>query len=189
MGADGAIFAMRRTLYRTLRDDDINDFVLPLGVIERGFQCVFAEDAVCSESPGQDLESEFRRQSRITNRTLRALWRNRQLLNPLRYPVFSFFLFSHKVMRFLVPLFLASAAVSLVALAPTQTAYLVAGVGMMLAVTLALVSKLFPGAPSPGPLGFLLAFLTINMAMLNGWSKFLLGASDVTWQHHRAGGR
>ena len=30
VGADGAIFAMRRSLFRPLRDDDINDFVLPL---------------------------------------------------------------------------------------------------------------------------------------------------------------
>jgi len=66
---------MRRSLYRPLRDDDINDFVLPLNVIEQGSSCVFAGDAYCSEHPGKNLESEFRRQSRITNRTLRALWR------------------------------------------------------------------------------------------------------------------
>ena len=50
VGADGAIFAMRRALYRTLRDDDINDFVFPLKVIEQGYQCVFDEDAFCPES-------------------------------------------------------------------------------------------------------------------------------------------
>src|SRR5581483_6161428 len=33
VGADGAVLAMRRALYRDLRHDDINDFVLPLDVV------------------------------------------------------------------------------------------------------------------------------------------------------------
>jgi len=188
VGADGAIFAMRRSLYHTLRDDDINDFVLPLGVIERGYHCVFAEDAFCSESPGEDLESEFRRQSRITNRTLRALWRNRTLMNPVRFPLFAFLLFSHKVMRLSVPLFLVVAACALAVLASTHVVY-----GAIAAVAagfigLALVLNLLPHDSTPGLMGFLLAFLTINVAMLNGWAKFMFGNSDTTWQHHRVGG-
>src|SRR6266567_1042566 len=110
VGADGAVFAMRRSLYRPLRDDDINDVVIPLGVVEQGYRCVFAEDAFCLEHPGKNFESEFRRQSRITNRTLRALWRNRHLLNPVRFGLAAFFLFSHKVIRFFVPAFLTLAA-------------------------------------------------------------------------------
>ena len=188
VGADGAIFAMRRSLYRPLRDDDINDFVLPLHVIERGYHCVFAEEAFCSEAPGAGLDSEFRRQSRITNRTLRALWRNRRLLNPLRFPAFSFFLFSHKVMRFLVPLFLVSAAAALLVLARTDSVYLVLASAAAGALALGAISTLVPGAPVPRPVGVLVPFLAMNLAVLNGWSKFLLGAGDATWQHHRAGG-
>jgi cellulose synthase/poly-beta-1,6-N-acetylglucosamine synthase-like glycosyltransferase len=184
VGADGAIFAMRRSLYRRLRDDDINDFVLPLGVIDQGYACVFAEDAFCSESPGQNLESEFRRQSRITNRTLRALWRNAHLLNPFRFPAFAFFLFSHKVARFLVPIFLALSAVALILLAPSGGMYLAAGAGALLTVVAALASR---GLSSPGRLlQFVNAFLTINMAVLDGWRKFLTGHGDVTWQPDRS---
>src|SRR5262245_21732822 len=104
-GADGAIFAMRRSLFRPLRHDDINDLVLPLSVIEQRYECVLAEDAVCIEQPAASVHNEYRRQSRITSRTLLALWRHVRLLNPLRFGLFSFFLFSHKVMRFLVPIF------------------------------------------------------------------------------------
>ena len=41
------------------------------------------------------------------------------LLNPLRFPLFSFFLLSHKVARFLVPFFMILSGVSLALLAPT----------------------------------------------------------------------
>ena len=86
-------------------------------MIEQRYECVLADDAFCVERPGTSVDSEYRRQSRITNRTLRALWRHARLLNPLRFGMFSFFLFSHKVMRFTAPLFLLTSGVALVSLA------------------------------------------------------------------------
>lgn len=191
VGADGAIFALRRSLYRTLRSDDINDLVIPLSVIEQRYECVFAEDAVCTEWPGANLESEFRRQSRITNRTLRALWRHAHLLNPLRFPLFAFFLLSHKVVRFLVPAFLALSTVALVALATRSPAFLVlTGAALALAMT-AMLPRLFPAlgageSRSARLLHLLYAFLTINLAVIDGWWRFVTGRSDVTWQHDRS---
>jgi cellulose synthase/poly-beta-1,6-N-acetylglucosamine synthase-like glycosyltransferase len=190
VGADGAIFAVRRSLYQPLRDDDINDFVIPLGVIDQGYRCVFAEDAFCSESPGKSLESEFRRQSRITNRTLRALWRNAHLLNPVRFGLFSFFLFSHKLIRFLVPVLLTFSGVSLVLLARTGAIALIAGIGALGAVAWAAGSHSRPAVAFPwarvGRLLYLLnIFLTINLAILQGWWNFLCGRRDVMWQHDR----
>jgi cellulose synthase/poly-beta-1,6-N-acetylglucosamine synthase-like glycosyltransferase len=192
IGADGAIFAMRRSLYRSLREDDINDFVLPLSVIGQGYRCVFAEDAWCAEHPGKSVESEFRRQARITNRTLRALWRHRHLLNPIRYGMFSFFLFSHKVVRFLVPALLGLSAVSLVLLAGTRGGvYLIAVASASVVVGLAAASRSKPSEVSHWSflgrlLYFLNVFLTINLAVLQGWWKFLRGRRDVTWQHDRS---
>jgi cellulose synthase/poly-beta-1,6-N-acetylglucosamine synthase-like glycosyltransferase len=193
VGADGAIFAMRRSLYRPLRHDDINDFVIPLGVIDQGYQCVFAADAFCSEAPGKSLESEFRRQARITNRTLRALWRNRRLLNPVRFGLFSFFLFSHKVARFLVPVLLTLSAASLALLAGTGAPYLTAGVGALITVVAAAGWRSRPAtalrwAPLRRLLSFLNVFLTINVAVLQGWWSFLRGRTDAVWQHDRSGG-
>jgi cellulose synthase/poly-beta-1,6-N-acetylglucosamine synthase-like glycosyltransferase len=183
VGADGAIFAMRRALYRPLRDDDINDFVLPLSVIEQGSRCVLAEDAFCSENAGGSFESEFRRQSRITNRSLRAIRRHLFLLNPLRFPSFSFFLFSHKVMRFLSPALAIASAAALVPLA--------AGGGVYLWLALALAgASLFAYVFHRNRLARLMSvFVTMNVAMLHGWGKFLRGRPEVTWQHDRESSR
>jgi len=194
VGADGAIFTMRKSLYRTLREDDINDFVIPLGVIDQGYQCVFAEDAYCSENSGKNIESEFRRQSRITNRTLRAVWRYRHLLNPFRFPSYSFFLFSHKVVRFLVPVFIILSVGALAFLAPRGGAYLVVGVAASLSIAMAALSNVVPSIASPRfPTGravrFLGIFLTINLAVLHGWWKFISGRRDVMWQHDRSAGK
>ncbi len=183
VGADGAIFAMRRSLYRPLRYDDINDFVLPLSVIDQGYRCLFADDAVCSESSGEDLDSEFRRQSRITNRTLRALWRHAHLLNPIVRPAFAFFLLSHKVIRFLVPVALTLSAAALAMLATSGRLYLALTAALFVLVTAALA---WDRAFKPNRvLQIIKSFLMINLAMLDGWRKFLSGERDVMWQPDR----
>jgi cellulose synthase/poly-beta-1,6-N-acetylglucosamine synthase-like glycosyltransferase len=189
VGADGAIFAMRRSLFRPMRPDDINDLVLPLGVIEQGYECVLATEAFCTEQPAGSLDSEYRRQSRITNRTLRALWRHLGLLNPMRFGLFSFFLFSHKVVRFLVPIFLVTAFVALMVLVRVHPAYFAATAVVGLGVAAALgVLRL----RSPWTAARLLrttgVFLTINAAVLEGWWTFLRGRRDVVWQHDRSRG-
>jgi cellulose synthase/poly-beta-1,6-N-acetylglucosamine synthase-like glycosyltransferase len=192
VGADGAIFAMRHSLYRPLRDDDINDFVLPLSVIDQGYTCVLAEDAFCVEGPGQSLHSEFRRQSRITNRSLRAIRRHLHLLNPVRFPVFSFFLFSHKVVRLVVPLLLAGSTIALAVLAIRGGLLYqwLAGAAIVLGGVM-LAGHVMPGLSSssrgPGRLLRLLKLLAVtNLAVIHGWWRFASGRSEVIWQHDRA---
>jgi cellulose synthase/poly-beta-1,6-N-acetylglucosamine synthase-like glycosyltransferase len=191
VGADGAVFAMRRSLFRPLRHDDINDLVLPLSVIEQGFQCVMADDAFCTEPPGASVDSEYRRQSRIANRTLRALWRHLRLLNPMRFGLFSFFLFSHKVVRMLAPLFLLLAFMSLAILAGMDAMYLAAAVALFAVLAAAVDVSRRRESSRWLPMRLLRqggVFLTINAAVLEGWWKFLRGQREVVWQHDRSGG-
>jgi cellulose synthase/poly-beta-1,6-N-acetylglucosamine synthase-like glycosyltransferase len=105
VGADGAIFAIRKSLYLNLRDDDLNDFITPFDVIRQQQRVVLDPNVFCVEEESNEAKNTFSRQVRITTRTLWAIRRNMDLLNPLKYGPFSFFIFSHKVMRFLAPLF------------------------------------------------------------------------------------
>jgi len=106
VGGDGAIYAVRRDLYRDMRADALSDFVNPLQVIRQGFRCVYEPNAVCVEDAGDSFEKEYRRKVRIVNRAWRALMSMADMLNPLRYGVFSLKLLSHKLLRWLVPFLL-----------------------------------------------------------------------------------
>ena len=108
IGADGAIFAVRKDLYSPLKEYDINDFVIPLSINEKGFRGVLNREAICFEKDAGGTAGEFQRQVRITNRTIRAIFNYRQLLNPLKYGWFSIQLISHKLGKFLVPFFMAA---------------------------------------------------------------------------------
>lgn len=111
VGVDGAIDSVRRSLYRPMRPDQLPDFVLPLDVAEQGYRVVYEAEAIVTEEALSDESAEYRMRVRVALRALWALWDKRRLLNPLRYPLFSWQLASHKLLRYLSagPLLLAAA--------------------------------------------------------------------------------
>ncbi len=105
VGGDGAIYAVRRSLFIPLDDEDINDFVNPIQIILQGYRGVFEPDAVCFEQTGDSFEKEFNRKRRIVNRSWRGLWKNAAVMNPLRTGLFAGQIISHKLLRWLGGLF------------------------------------------------------------------------------------
>ena len=105
IGADGAVFAIRRPLFKALDPADINDFVVPLHVIAQGKRAVLDPEVFCSEEVSEGTRKSYRRQVRITIGTLWGIRRNIHMLNIFKYGFPSFFFFSHKLMRLLVPFF------------------------------------------------------------------------------------
>ena len=75
VGADGAVFAIRKELYRILWKDDINDFVIPLNVIRQGKRVVIDPEVFCFEKPAEESGRNIH-VNRITTRTLNAIRRN-----------------------------------------------------------------------------------------------------------------
>ena len=183
VGADGAIFAMRKTLYCPLKDYDINDFVIPLNVIGQGKRVVLDPEAYCVEQPSEGEVKEFRRQVRITNRTLGAIWRNAAFLSPAAYGTFSFFLFSHKVIRFLVPFFFLGTLCSGLILSGHSIVYAVFALAqaVFIAVGLFGIAKY-----AEGRFVQLCTFILLTIyAQLVGWIRWSTGKSDVIWKPER----
>lgn len=123
VGGDGAIMAIRRELFSPLQPDDINDFVLPLRIITEGFRGRFEPDAVCFEEAAPSFKGEFRRKVRIVSRSLRAVVRVPQALNPFRVGIFAMQLFCHKVIRWFAAYLMLGAMVSSGSLAFTGSAF------------------------------------------------------------------
>lgn len=108
VGGDGAIYAVRKSLYVPMRADALSDFVNPLQIVQAGHRCVYESAARSYERAADNFSKEFRRKVRIVNRAWRALWRMKALLNPFRHGFFAFELFSHKLLRWLVPVFMVA---------------------------------------------------------------------------------
>lgn len=109
VSADGAIYAIRRELWREPASSAVNDdFVISTAVIAQGKHLVFEPTAMAYESPASRAGDEFTRKIRILSRGWWSVLAMRKLLNPFRYGFYSCVLFTHKVMRRLTPLFLGA---------------------------------------------------------------------------------
>jgi len=106
VGVNGGIDAVRRSLFRPMRSDQLPDFVLPLSVVEQGYRVVFDPAALSFEHALSDAADEYRMRVRVARRTLAALYDFRHLLNPTRYGLYALQLISHKVLRYAMPGFL-----------------------------------------------------------------------------------
>jgi len=111
-GCCGCIYSVRRALYEPLPADIISDLVEPLKILEKGYRIVFEPEAVAHEETTEKTAEEFNMRIRVITRGMRGMLFMRKLFNPLRYGFVSFQLISHKLLRWLMPVFMVSALVS-----------------------------------------------------------------------------
>jgi cellulose synthase/poly-beta-1,6-N-acetylglucosamine synthase-like glycosyltransferase len=102
-GADGAMYGIRRELFRPcLKDTIIEDFVIPMQVIRKGKRVVFEPAAIGWEKGVESLREEFRRKVRIAAGAAQGLVRGNAW--PVGAPARFWFIFvSHKLLRWLSP--------------------------------------------------------------------------------------
>lgn len=106
VGADGAIFAMRKELFEPLQPSDISDFLGPLKIVNQGYQGVFDPKAVCYEPPVSSMQRNFYRKVRIVTRSYQAVAKVPNVLLPWKTGWFAIQVWFHKVLRWLSPFFL-----------------------------------------------------------------------------------
>jgi hypothetical protein len=137
LGATGAIYALRRSLYRPLPDDTILDDVLaPMRAVLAGYRVVFSQHAYAFDRAAVDADAEQRRKVRTLAGNVQILGLEPRLLVPFVNPVWLQYV-SHKLGRLVVPYaFLALFAAS-VALAGTHPLYSIALAGQCLVYLLA----------------------------------------------------
>lgn len=187
VGADGAIFAIRKSLYQPLQSVDINDFVIPLNIIRKGFRGILDENAFCIEKIAKGTKGEFNRQVRITNRTIRAVVNQRDLLNPFQYGFFAFELASHKLCKLLVPFFLLSAFILNLFLLRQGTLYIAAFFVQLSLYGLSVLGHWGRLKDLSTLISMPHTFVVVNAAILIGWIKYMKGDTYTTWTTAREG--
>jgi cellulose synthase/poly-beta-1,6-N-acetylglucosamine synthase-like glycosyltransferase len=183
IGVNGGVDAIRRELYSDVSRELITDFVLPLRVIASGHRVVYDPRVQSAEHANAELGSEFRMRVRVALRALQGLVHMRQLFNPLRHPWAAFALTSHKLLRYMGFVFLATAAVSNAWLAAEPGVYRVLLAVHAALYVLALLGVARAGGGALGRLASVPAYLLVSYAAFAmATAKFLRGQSMATWQ-------
>lgn len=188
IGVCGCLYAVRRSAYAPLYHEACSDFVIATKMVEQGLRTVYEPDAVCMEETNQQANKELKTRVRIITQTFADLWRNRGMLNPLKRGFYAIELLSHKVMRYLVPLFLIAILAASVVLAPRSFSYLIvlaAQIGFYGAAGLA--SLLERAGWHSRLLGIPQYFVIGNLASLIAFYQFLRGERYMRWEPIRVG--
>jgi cellulose synthase/poly-beta-1,6-N-acetylglucosamine synthase-like glycosyltransferase len=99
--ANGAIYAVRRTLYEVVNPDHDHDTIVPLRTAGLGYRVVYQPEALAYETASERFRDEFRRKVRIITRDAWTFIDLRFMLSPFR-PWIAFNIISHKVIRWSV---------------------------------------------------------------------------------------
>lgn len=182
IGASGCLYAVRRTAYVPLYHEACSDFIIATKMVEQGLRAIYEPNAVCTELTNRRSDNELKMRVRIIAQTFTDLWQHAAMLNPFRSGFYAIQLFSHKVMRYLVPFFLIAIFVASLTLAGSVffrilfAAQLAAYACAALAWVLDLVgirSRL---------LAFPQYFVLANIASLIALYKFLRGERYAHWE-------
>ena len=138
LGTTGAIYALRRDLWRPLPADTILDDVLtPMQAVLSGARVVFEGSARAYDCVSAGASTEFHRKTRTLAGNYQLLRLQPRLLVPFANPVWVQFV-SHKLGRLVVPYALCALLVASAALARTHWAYAIALVAQLAFYGLAL---------------------------------------------------
>jgi cellulose synthase/poly-beta-1,6-N-acetylglucosamine synthase-like glycosyltransferase len=187
LGANGAIYAIRRNVFTPIPDDTlVDDLVIPLWArLHTGCAITYDAEAVAHEESAPDLSHEFHRRSRIGAggwKSLEMLW---PLVNPAQGWV-AFTFVSHKILRWLGPFFLIGMIVCNLLLwqDPVFQWLLLGQAGFYL---LSLLGALVPASfKLAKPLRLATLFTTMNLALLLGFWRWLRKSQEAAWRRtHR----
>jgi cellulose synthase/poly-beta-1,6-N-acetylglucosamine synthase-like glycosyltransferase len=180
VGVDGALFAMRRELFRPLAPETIlDDFSLSMEAPLAGQRIVYEQDALAVEEVVPSAANEFKRKSRIVAggwQFLKDFFKSGRSLSLGMWCAF----ISHKILRWLGPFFLLSLLITNLFLLGTSSYRLLFG-SQMLFYLLAAVGFAIKALRRNFIVYLPYYFCVVNLAAMQGFLRFLFNGQKAMW--------
>jgi len=184
-GASGCFYAQRKSLCKPFIGGMAPDFLSVLNTVAAGFRAVCEPQARGAMTATNSQSAEFTRKGRTFLRGITALFGNAVLLNPFKYPLFSFILLSHKLMRWLAPIPMALCFLAAWSLRG-HGFYMAALVAQLAFYVLAALGTLWPTLSERNfVVRFCAFFVLVNVAALKALLLWLIGRRVEIWEPTR----
>lgn len=183
VGLSGSGFAVLKKLAVNLRVDVPSDFALLLVAVKQGYRGMHAPDVIGSYKAVATEEAEFSRKVRTVLRGITTFFKSLDVLNPFSYGIFSWQIISHKLCRWLVPIFWLFGSIAAVFLIFSENQFfslfayailyfhLFAYLAFRIKVLRKIVLFKIP-----------LFFIVVNLSILKAWYLYLLGERVELWE-------
>jgi poly-beta-1,6-N-acetyl-D-glucosamine synthase len=183
VGVTGAIYALRKELFRPLDERTIlDDVAIPMEVVLRGYRVLFEPGAAAWDRIPQDAAREYRRKVRTLAGNYQLVRLRPALLDPRRNRLL-WQLVSHKLARLAVPWCLLVLLLTSAVLAPRGEPYRTALLGQLALYLLAGLATVFQRrGRAPRLLSMPYAFVLLNVAAGAALFGFLRGTESAAWK-------
>ena len=183
IGASGCLYAVRKAAYVPMYAEACSDFLVCTMLYRQGLRSVFEPSAVCYEDTNQRSSDEMRMRVRVISQTYTDLWRNIDMMNPLRSGFYAVELISHKVLRYAVPFILLALLIANVLLAASSIFFSIILAAQVLFYLMALIGWVLERiGVRLTVLVIPLYFVLANLASVIAFYKFLRGERFSTWE-------
>jgi len=183
IAANGGIFAVRKKLFTKFPEKYAvtDDLFQTLAVLNQNYKFIYEYDAVAHEDVSKEVITEFNRKVRFaatnfqTTKDFKNLLLNKKIL-------LSYAIWSHKVLRWLVPVFAILLFVSNLFLIKQGSLYygaIIVQLGFYFSVLVGFIIHKMKLSGSIFSIIYYYAFT--NLALLIGMFKFLTGKHEYTW--------
>ena len=181
VGLSGSCFAVRRDVCREWATDVPSDFNTLLCAVRMGLRGVADGDSVGYYRTLSDGSKEFERKVRTVLRGIPVVMSNLSMLNPFRYGLFAWQLFSHKLCRWLAPVATLVAFGTNAGLAMASALYLAIFIVQCGFYTIG-VAGLFSQIVSRQALLRIPAFFVlVTVSTLHAWYRYARGDRIMMW--------
>jgi glycosyltransferase involved in cell wall biosynthesis len=181
VGLSGSFFAVRRAVIKNWIATIPSDFACALMTRRAGLVAVSDSRVRGIYKDIKDPKKEYQRKVRTAIRGMAGLATMRSVMNPFTHGLFAFQVFSHKLMRWLVPWFLAGLIVASLYLYDFAPLYRVATWVQVVGYALVLLAHFVNAAKKNALVRIAYYFVQANVALAHAGVLFIRGKRVVVW--------
>jgi hypothetical protein len=181
VGLSGSFFAVRRALALSLDDEVPSDFACAINARRLGLIAMTEPTVHGIYRNIKDSEREFERKVRTALRGMAAIAKYSEVLNPIRYGMFAFQIWGHKVLRWLVPWFMIGLLASSALLATSSRTFTALTIAQVAAYGIATCAHYWPGSRRVGLIRLGYYFCQANAALWLAGVQFVNGRRVRVW--------
>jgi cellulose synthase/poly-beta-1,6-N-acetylglucosamine synthase-like glycosyltransferase len=185
VAGNGAIYAVERESYIPLPSDEISDFAEPLAILRNSGRIKYNSSAIATEQTSDNISGEFSRRVRISTRAWHTMAKYRELLSPMGNLEISIKLLSHKVLRWLTPIYFGTILLLSVSLSYQSRLFTILLVAETLLLSIGIIgwiAEQYNLSIKSATVSIPQYLLIENIGLLIGGLNLVRGKNIVSWE-------
>ncbi len=182
VGVSGSFFAVRKHLCQNWIDNLSSDFYMPIIAHMNGYRTVLEKEAIGYYEVLNEQQKEFSRKVRTVVHGMEVLSQFKEILNPFKYGLYACQMLSHKLSRWLVPLYLVFLFWTNLLLVSQNTFFLITLALQIVFYMFAIFAYLIKSLKKILFFRIPLFFVMVNYSIVVAWHNYFIRKDFVLWE-------